>query len=91
MRVKPKEGERFVCFSHVASTDDPSSPEFRGTLHCLMKLLRDGGIEAWSVCSYACLQSDHGRFKGLTSKIIHIVLVTAFGFVAYEKIVAVWL
>ncbi len=33
--------------------------------------------------------ADCPRFKGLTAKIFHVVLMTAFSFVAYEKIVAV--
>ena len=48
---------------------------YTSTLQCLRKLLREGGIGTW--------------FKGLETKIVLIVLMTAFMFVAYEKIVQV--
>ena len=50
-------------------------PPYRGTVHCLLKMLKDGGFAAW--------------FKGLGTKVVHIVLMAAFMFVAYEKIAQV--
>ena len=64
-------------------------PEFKGTLHCLMKMLKLQGFSSWLVIGNALLVAKGSRFKGMGTKIVTIVLMAAFTFVAYERILEV--